>query len=98
MKLGAWFGELGDIAGAALQGGGLRVAVKTNLGPEFQVGEGSGFAKALGIQAAVIVRDRQGSVLFTHGTPPPTNPALVAAFAAAAALLGYLLVRGVLKR
>jgi len=91
-------GALGDVAGDLLSAQAIRVTVKTNLGPEFQVGEGGGATRALGLKAAVIVRDRQGRVLFTHGDPPPTNYALAALFVAALALMGYWMVRGVLKR
>lgn len=98
MALRDFVGELGDIAGQALTGGGVRVAVKTNLGPEFEVGEGAGLTRALGIRAAVIVRDRRGRLLFTHGDPPPTNPLLVAVLAAAIALLAFTLLRGLVKR
>lgn len=98
MALREYLGELGDLAGQALRSGGVQVAVKTNLGPEFRVGEGAGLTRALGVKAAVIVRDRQGHLLFTHGDPPPTNYALLAVLAAAAALAGFFLVRGVVKR
>ncbi len=86
-------GALGEFAAGAIV-----VGVKTNLGPELELGQGSGLARALGIQAAVIVRDRQGRVLFTHGEPPATNLLLAATLVAAAALLGFFLVRGVVKR
>ncbi len=87
-----------DFAGDAFGSGAVQVAVKTNLGPELPIGQGSGLADALGIKAAVIVRDRQGRVVYTHGTPPETNPVLVGVLGAAVALAGFLLVRGLVKR
>ena len=94
----SWLGELGDIAGAALRSG-VRVSVKTNLGPEFQVAsrDQGGVLRALGIKAAVIVRDRQGSVIVAHGEVPPTNWIRAGTLLAAAALAGFLLVRGLVK-
>lgn len=91
-------GEVGELAGQALRGG-LKVSVKTNLGPELAVsGQGRGLAEALGIKAAVIVRDRDGRQLVTYGTPPATEPLRVALLAIIAGALGWLFIRGVLRR
>jgi hypothetical protein len=100
MNSGEFVGELGALASDVLQSGGVQVAIKTNLGPEFRVGEGGGggLARALGIKAAVIVRDRNGRQLFTHGEPPATNWLLAGALGSVLVLLGFLLVRGLVKR
>lgn len=102
MALTDYLDDLGELASDALSSSSVRVAVKTNLGPEFEVAggesDGGGLARALGIKAAVIVRDRSGRELFRYGDPPPTNPALVVVLLAVVAVLGFVLVRGVLKR
>lgn len=81
------------------QTGGLRVGVKTNLGPEFTVWDGKsksgGIAQMLGIKGAIIVRDANGKVLLVQGEPPETNVLLAGLYLAGAAYLGYLLWRGI---
>lgn len=79
--------------------GSLRVSVKTNLGPEITVtGQGSGLADALGLKAAVIIRDAHGRRVAGYGDPPATDPVRVAVLVALAGLVGYVLLRGVFKR
>lgn len=95
-------GDLIDLAGDIVRSGGVRVSVKTNLGPEIPVfngtGQGGGIARALGLEAGVIVRDRNGRVIATHGDPPPTEPLKVAALLALVSLLSFVLIRGVIPR
>lgn len=95
-------GILGHAAGDVLASGAVRVALKTNLGPELEVAggprDGGGIAAALGIKSALIVRDAQGRELYVHGQVPATNYLLVAVLLGAVAFVGFLLVRGVLKR
>lgn len=95
--------QVGETAYQA-QTGGLRVSVKTNLGPEFDVWDGSAsnrtgsLAQALGIRGAIIVRDRAGKVIMVHGEPPETNLILAGALLAGASYLAYLLWRGATRR
>lgn len=92
-------GELGSVAREAVASGGVRVFVKTNLGPELAVtGGGSGLFDALGIKAGVIVRDKHGNTLASHGGYPATDPLKVALLVAVAGALGFILLRGVLRR
>lgn len=95
-----WSEALGQLAGELLESGGVQVWVKTNLGPPLRVagGAGGGLADALGLKAAVLVTDRQGRKLASYGTPPPTEPMRVALLIAVAGVLGFLLLRGGLKR
>jgi hypothetical protein len=95
-------GVIGRVTGSAIQSSGVRVSVKTNLGPEFTVWDGpakagAGLAQSIGIRGAVIVRDAQGNVLFTHGEPPETNLLLSAIFFSVAAYIGFLIWRGATK-
>jgi hypothetical protein len=84
------------------QTGGLRVGVKTNLGPEFTVWDGQsktgGIAQLLGIKGAIIVRDASGKTLMVQGEPPETNYILTAAYAAGLAYVGYLVWRGLTRK
>jgi hypothetical protein len=106
-----WQGLLGDvmdIAGDYVKSG-VRVSIKTNLGPEIPVFTGSmdgstgssggGFSvsKLLGLKAAVVVRDAKGGVIANLGSPPATEPlkAIVAALLIAG--LVVLIVRGVVR-
>jgi hypothetical protein len=101
---GGYFGQLGadllGIAREAVSSGGVRVYVKTNLGPEVRVSgsDGRGLADALGIRAAVVVRDRDGRKIAGYGEYPATDPLRAGALWGAVALAVYLLLRGVLKR
>ena len=95
--------ELIGIAGDYVRGGGVRVSVKTNFGPELPVYDsggaaGGGIAGVLGFKAGVIVRSKDGAVLATYGDPPPTEPLKVVALLALLALLGFVLIRGVLPK
>lgn len=92
--------EVGTLARDALGSGALVVSVKTNLGPEIPVsgGEGSGLLDALGIRAAVIVRDRSGRRIAGYGEPPATDPIKAALVFGLAGLIGFALLRGVFKR
>jgi hypothetical protein len=96
-----------SLAGDAV-GGALRVSVKTNYGPEFEVAQVSlggsgaqspssstgGISGILGVKAAVIVRDAQGRVVANFGDPPPTDPVRVALALGAAVLVLVLIGRG----
>jgi len=109
--------ELLGVADDYVKSGGIRVGIKTNLGPEITVAtssvvssggsQGSGSAGSsrsegllglLGVRAAVIVRDRKGNRLATYGDVPDTEMWRVAVFVGAAALLTFLMMRGILKR
>lgn len=91
---------LSSAAGNYLASSGLRAEIKTNLGPPVTIYNAtpSGFsiADALGIQAALVVRDANGNVLASYGDPPATDPVLVSALALAflaTAVLLYKLIR-----
>lgn len=90
-----------DLAGDYVNSGGLRVSVKTNLGPAIPVYSGQrqgGLAAMLGLKAGVIVTDRNGKEVARYGAPPPTEPIKVILVAVLVGLLGLALVRGVLPR
>lgn len=100
------------LARGYVRGGGLVVAVKTNYGPELEIGRatlaregerqggtgGAGLGALVGLKAAVIVRDGQGATLATYGDPPPTEPLRAIAAALLAGGLVFLILRGALKR
>lgn len=94
--------ELFDIAGSYVRQGGVRVSVKTNLGPELPIfsgtGEGGGLASKLGLKAGVIVRSQDGSTIATYGDPAPTEPIKVIALAIVLGVIGIVLIRGVLPK
>lgn len=101
MPLRDLLGDVGKLAGEALEAGTVRVFVKTNLGPEFELsprGQGGGILRALGVRGAVLVRDRAGRPLFAYGAPPPTSPFLVVAFAGLVLVISWAVVRGFVKR
>jgi hypothetical protein len=97
-----------DIAGDYVRSG-IRVSVKTNLGPEIPIysgglqgadGSGSGgggLGGLLGIKAAVVVRDASGNTISTIGQVPATDP--VRAILAALVLAGlvFVIYRGVTR-
>lgn len=89
-----------SIAGDYVRGGGVQVSVKTNLGPEIPIaapGDGQGgspIADLVGLQAAVIVRNRDGEVITAYGDPPATDPVRAAAVALIVGGLVFVLVRG----
>ena len=93
------FDDTLDIARDYVRSGGVRVAVKTNLGPEIPVYVGSGDRRGnpLGIKAGVIVRDRDGNVISQFGEPPATEPLKVFLLLAVVSVVGFVIVRGVLK-
>ena len=91
---------LTDITGLArdfVSSGGLRVSVKTNLGPEIPVftGQGQGgLAELIGFEAGVIVRDREGNLVTTYGNPPATDYVKAAILAGASLAIIVILIRG----
>lgn len=98
---------LEDVLGFARDYAGeeLQIALKTNLG-EFNIASvdllggksdaatGTGLAGALGLKAAVIVRDSRGRAVANFGTPPATDYSRVVFLVGAAALFLVLIVRG----
>lgn len=105
---------LDDVLGIArsyVAGGGVRVAVKTNFGPELPVyagelsrsggassgGQGGALSRLVGLKAAVIVRDGRGATLATYGDYPATEPLRAVLALLALGALGFILVRGVLR-
>jgi hypothetical protein len=93
--------------------GGVRIGIKTNLGPEIPVasasfnagdggeggegGGGGGVAHLLGLRAAVVVRDAEGGVISTYGEPPKTDPVRAVVAAVLAAGLVFVIIRGLTK-
>lgn len=89
---------------------GVDVRVKTNVTPEFSVGGLSsppaqagapatappapGLFDLFGLKYSVRVLDAGGNQLFSAGSPPDTNYALVAVYVTVAAGLGYVFYRG----
>lgn len=95
-------GVAGDFAGGA-----LRVFVKTNFGPEVEVGRvelgggGSsstgtpgGVSGLLGFKAGVILRDAQGRYVAKLGEPPATEPVRVVLVLGVVLAAVLLIVRG----
>jgi len=93
---------LTNLASEYVTSGGLRVSVKTNMGPEIPVfsgdQSGGGIVSALGIKAGVIVRNNRGEVVTTYGDPPPTDPVKVALLVGVGMALAVVIIRGVLPR
>lgn len=93
-----------DIAGDYVRTG-VRVSIKTNLGPEIPVysgdaGSSSGgasIAKLLGLRAGVIVRDARGGEIARLGDVAPTEPLKAVLAALVAAGLVFVIVRGVTR-
>lgn len=101
-------GDVQNIGQSVLSG--LQVRVKTNFGPAFIVGgqytaptpsnpnpvpANPGLFDTLGIQVGAEVLSADGSVLFTWGDLPPTNPIYAALGVAALLALGFLVYRGI---
>jgi hypothetical protein len=90
---------------------GIDVRVKTNLGPEFSLGglasppqdpsqppqpqSPPGLLDVIGVKFSARLVDASGSVLTTVGTPPATNPVLVALYAGLAVALVFFAARGI---
>lgn len=74
---------------------GLKVYVKTNLGPELLVYDARAPLERGGIiKAGAVVRDSSGREVTRFGEYPATDRVLAGALIAAAALLAYLIGRG----
>lgn len=90
---------------------GIDVRVKTNLGPEFSLGglasapqdpsqpppppNQTGLFDLLGVKFSARLVDPSGATLTQVGTPPATNPIVVAGYLVALAAGLYFLARGV---
>lgn len=99
-----YLGDLQGLLSGYLEGGGLRVYVKTNYGPEIPIyaggksdGGGSVVGDLVGVRAQVIVRDAKGKTIKTIGDPAPTDPIRVTVLLAILGLVGFVVVRGVIK-
>lgn len=91
---------LGAAARGAAQGRGVRVLIKTNLGPAFTVydhddpgADGPGFLKA-----GVMIQDRNGQPIGKLGTIPQTDWLVLGAILAVVGAGVFLMVRGVVKK
>jgi len=105
--------ELVGIAGDYVRSGGIQVAVKTNLGPEFTVATssmrsgggsgqgggsgGGGLLSLLGVRASVVVRDKSGNRIATYGEYPQTSYIRAAVAAGLVAVVAGVFVRGLMK-
>lgn len=90
---------------------GIDIRVKTNLGPEFSLGglakppadpsqpppapSPTGLLDLVGVKFSARLVDASGSTLTQVGTPPDTNPVLVAVYVLAIAAGVFFLARGV---
>jgi hypothetical protein len=90
---------------------GIDIRVKTNLGPEFSLGglakppadpsqpppapSPTGLLDLVGVKFSARLVDASGSTLTQVGTPPATNPVLVAVYVLAIAAGVFFLARGV---
>lgn len=93
-----YFSDLWQQAQGYVTGGGVRVYLKTNLGPEVPLytgaSDGPGLLSALGIETGLIVRDAQGNIVTTYNDPPETDPIKAGLVLAALAGAVFLLMRG----
>lgn len=93
--------DASNVIGSALSG--VQLQVKTNLGPPFLVGglassDGSsspGLLSALGFKYNITVLGSDGKAITMIGDPPPTDPVVIAVYAAVMLGVGFLLYRGV---
>lgn len=78
---------------------GATVSIKTNLTPEIQVFDtAKKSAKSNGnqfLKYAIIVRDKNGTVLFKHGEYPETDPVKSAIVYSLIGLSAYIFLRGI---
>ena len=90
---------------------GIDIRVKTNLGPEFSLGglakappdpsqpppapSPPGLLDFLGVKFSARLVDASGSTLTQVGTPPATNPVLVAVYGLALAAGVFFVARGI---
>jgi hypothetical protein len=90
---------------------GIDIRVKTNLGPEFSLGglakppadpsqpppapSPTGLLDLVGVKFSARLVDASGSTLTQVGTPPATNPVLVAVYVLAIAAGVFFLARGI---
>ena len=102
-----YVGDLKELVTGYVEGGGLRVYVKTNYGPEIPLytgkgkdapagpdfGIGGAVNKLIGFQAQVIVRDKNGKVLTKYGPDSPTDWVRVSVLLALLAGAGFLVLR-----
>lgn len=100
-----YLGDLQKLAGSYLDQGGLQVFVKTNYGPEIPIytgkdknaGQGNPIAELIGLRAQVIVKDAKGKTVTTYGDAAPTDMARVLVVLSVLGLIGFVVVRGVIK-
>lgn len=99
-----YLGDLLGLASSYVEQGGMQVFVKTNYGPEIPIytgssGESQGGAVSdlIGVKAQVIIRDAKGKTVKTIGQAAPTDPVRVAFLVALLGLIGFVVVRGVIK-
>lgn len=102
-----YLGDLQQLVTGYVEGGGLRVYLKTNYGPEIPLYTGKGqdtgpgvnlgisdaIAKAIGFQAQVIVRDARGKTVARYGPESPTDWVRVSVALALLGLVGFVIVR-----
>lgn len=90
--------DLKAAATAAAENRGIRVLVKTNLGPAIPIYNSDSPSSGPGlIKAGVIVTDRNGKELAAYGGKPPTDWLMVSGLVLMIASAGVLMVRGLKK-
>ena len=99
-----YLGDLLGLASSYVEQGGLQVFVKTNYGPEIPIYTGSdgeasqsAVGDLIGVKAQVIIRDAKGKTIKTIGSAAPTDPVRVGFMLALLGLIGFVVVRGVIK-
>lgn len=101
-----YVGDLMKLANRYVEGGGLRVYIKTNYGPEVPLytgkgpdepdsgpGIGGAVADIVGFKAQVIIRDKNGKTLQTIGPDSPTDWGRVSVLLLLLAAGGFLIIR-----
>lgn len=98
---GTYLDQLTALARAKVTGAGVRVYLKTNLGPAVPLYTGStgepGLLSSLGVKGGVIVTDAQGNTLARYGEPVATDPLKAGLILGALGLVGFIVLRGILK-
>lgn len=100
-------GDLRELVTGYVEGGGLRVYLKTNYGPEIPIytgkgkdtgpgvdlGIGNAISNAVGFKAQVIIRDAKGKTIQRYGPDSPTDWVRVSVVLALLAAAGYFVAR-----
>lgn len=95
---GNLFDDLQTAARGYAQGKGLKVLIKTNLGPAITVYDADAPDSGPGlVKAGVILTDRTGNEITTYGKIPKTDWLIVGALVTMVTAAGVLMVKGIMK-